>query len=228
MPNSILVREDVRRIRCNLNLSQEELSQLLDVSPDTVKKWESGARKCSGPARLLMQLLNRSPNVLSLLDEEPSSLPSCQAVDGSPEWFLFQRLLGIIEYFGRGVEEFAEVADEERLTPEWLREQECAGLLKPHDRNYEIKEPTAIAVRRFRVTTWFYWVNAQGFRDSRKIPPLDPKQLETYARLNALGIEPCRAQTMESTRSEEVEAAERAREERLAKVVAAAHHSGKR
>lgn len=211
MSSNELAASHVRRIRNTLALSQEELGRWLDVSPDAVKKWEGGARKCSGPARLLLLLLERSPTVLSLLDKDPAGLPSRNALEDSTEWFAFQRLLGVIEYWGRGVDRFAEIVDEEDLTHEWLLEQESAGVLRAKRGNHEIKEPTANAAQKYRLHVWSYWVKSQELRDSREIPLLNRQLLDTYTRLKAHGVPHGAASAMAEMSDEDVADAERAR-----------------
>lgn len=48
--------EEFRALRERLGLSQEKLARRLDVSQNTVARWESGSRKISGPAAVLLRL----------------------------------------------------------------------------------------------------------------------------------------------------------------------------
>lgn len=49
--------QEFRRLRELLGLSQEKLARRLDVSQNTVARWESGSRKISGPVAILMRLI---------------------------------------------------------------------------------------------------------------------------------------------------------------------------
>ncbi|MFH1116233.1 MAG: helix-turn-helix domain-containing protein [Pseudomonadota bacterium] len=58
-----------RRVRKRLGLSQVEFSRRIDVSLDTVRNWEQGKRLPTGPAKTLLKLLDKAPEVaLSALD----------------------------------------------------------------------------------------------------------------------------------------------------------------
>ena len=91
--------KEVLRIRDRLGDTREGLAARLQVSKEAVRSWEEGNRSCKGPARLLLLLLERSPNILGMLDDEPTSLPRLDALPSTPEWFRLQRLLGIIGHF---------------------------------------------------------------------------------------------------------------------------------
>lgn len=51
----------VRKLREREKLSQEAFAALLQVSVETVRKWEQGKRSPRGPARTLLKLLDRAP-----------------------------------------------------------------------------------------------------------------------------------------------------------------------
>ncbi|GAB6051164.1 hypothetical protein JCM16106_20200 [Hydrogenophilus islandicus] len=50
-----------RRIRSRLGLSQVEFSRCINVSLDTVRKWEQGKRCPSGAAKALLKVLDKAP-----------------------------------------------------------------------------------------------------------------------------------------------------------------------
>lgn len=52
-------REDIRELRLRLQVSQAVLAALLNTSLSTVRQWELGAKRPSGPSLKLLDLLNR-------------------------------------------------------------------------------------------------------------------------------------------------------------------------
>ena len=58
-----------RRVRKRLGLTQREFSQRIDVPLDTIRNWEQGKREPAGPARALLKILAKNPEIaLSALD----------------------------------------------------------------------------------------------------------------------------------------------------------------
>lgn len=58
-----------RRVRRRLGLTQREFSQRIDVPLDTIRNWEQGKREPTGPARALLKILARNPEIaLSALE----------------------------------------------------------------------------------------------------------------------------------------------------------------
>ncbi len=55
---------DVVGIRSRLKLSQPEFAARLGISVATLRNWEQGRRKPEGPARILLQVAARHPDVL--------------------------------------------------------------------------------------------------------------------------------------------------------------------
>jgi len=49
--------EKVKEIRAKTSFSQTTFAKLLNVSPSSVRQWESGAKKPDGASRKLLQLL---------------------------------------------------------------------------------------------------------------------------------------------------------------------------
>ena len=55
---------DVRAIRAKYGLSQNKFAQLLGISPATLRNWEQGRRKPEGPARILLLVASKHPEVI--------------------------------------------------------------------------------------------------------------------------------------------------------------------
>lgn len=55
---------DVKGIRANYELSQNEFAGLLGISVKTLRNWEQGRRKPEGPARVLLQVAAKHPKVV--------------------------------------------------------------------------------------------------------------------------------------------------------------------
>ena len=56
---------DVKAIRAQLDVSQKELAQAIDVSVDTVKSWEQGRRNPTGLASKVLMLISKEPGLYS-------------------------------------------------------------------------------------------------------------------------------------------------------------------
>ncbi|MCW7555363.1 helix-turn-helix domain-containing protein [Endozoicomonas gorgoniicola] len=52
---------DVKDIRQQLDMTQEEFARAVGVKLPTLRHWERGDRKPNGPARVLLNLLAREP-----------------------------------------------------------------------------------------------------------------------------------------------------------------------
>lgn len=52
---------DVKGIRHQLDMTQEEFAQAVGVKLPTLRHWERGDRTPNGPARVLLNLLSREP-----------------------------------------------------------------------------------------------------------------------------------------------------------------------
>jgi putative transcriptional regulator len=57
--------QDVRGIREKLHQSQSEFAQMIGVSVATLQNWEQGRRQPRGPARALLQVASKSPQVVA-------------------------------------------------------------------------------------------------------------------------------------------------------------------
>jgi putative transcriptional regulator len=62
------VAKYAKSIREKLGFTQKELSERILVPLDTIRNWEQGKRYPTGPARLLLKILDKSPKlVLNLI-----------------------------------------------------------------------------------------------------------------------------------------------------------------
>ncbi len=55
---------NVKEIRANYNLSQNEFAALLGISVKTLRNWEQGRRAPEGAARVLLQVAAKHPEVI--------------------------------------------------------------------------------------------------------------------------------------------------------------------
>ena len=55
---------DVKRIRAQYQLSQNEFAALLGISVATLRNWEQGRRAPEGPARVLLQVAAKHPEAV--------------------------------------------------------------------------------------------------------------------------------------------------------------------
>ncbi len=57
--------EDVRAIREKLDKSQSEFAQMIGVTVSTLQNWEQGRREPQGPARALLVVAAKAPDVVA-------------------------------------------------------------------------------------------------------------------------------------------------------------------
>ena len=57
--------EDVRKIREKLQKSQSEFARMIGVSVSTLQNWEQGRRQPEGPARALLVVASKAPEVVA-------------------------------------------------------------------------------------------------------------------------------------------------------------------
>ncbi len=64
-----------RRVRAHTRLTQAQFAARLGVPIDTVRNWEQGKRAPRGPARALLKLIDRAPDLAfaALADERARS-----------------------------------------------------------------------------------------------------------------------------------------------------------
>jgi putative transcriptional regulator len=55
---------NVKRLRATYQLSQNEFSALLGISVKTLRNWEQGRRLPEGPARILLQVAAKHPEIV--------------------------------------------------------------------------------------------------------------------------------------------------------------------
>lgn len=61
---SVHSKSDPARLRAKLGLSQPKFASLLGISADTLQNWEQGRRKPTGPAKVLLRIAEKYPEVL--------------------------------------------------------------------------------------------------------------------------------------------------------------------
>ncbi len=57
-------QSDVVRVRGKLGLSQSKFAAILGISADTLQNWEQGRRNPTGPAKVLLRIAAKHPEVL--------------------------------------------------------------------------------------------------------------------------------------------------------------------
>lgn len=57
--------DEISAIRRKVALSQESFARKLGISVATLRNWEQGRRRPTGPARRLLDLIDKRPDVLS-------------------------------------------------------------------------------------------------------------------------------------------------------------------
>jgi putative transcriptional regulator len=60
----INLKQDIVRVRGKLGLSQSKFAAILGISADTLQNWEQGRRSPTGPAKVLLKIAARHPEVL--------------------------------------------------------------------------------------------------------------------------------------------------------------------
>lgn len=62
----IFETHQVKSIREKTGLSQDRFARRLGISINTLRKWEQGKRMPTGPARVLLNLLEKQPALLDM------------------------------------------------------------------------------------------------------------------------------------------------------------------
>ena len=57
-------KNDIVKVRGKLGLSQSKFADVLGISADTLQNWEQGRRTPTGPAKVLLKIAARHPEVL--------------------------------------------------------------------------------------------------------------------------------------------------------------------
>lgn len=61
---SINPESDIVRLRGKLGVSQPEFAAILGISADTLQNWEQGRRRPTGPAKVLLKIAVKHPELL--------------------------------------------------------------------------------------------------------------------------------------------------------------------
>lgn len=61
---SVTAPVDVAAIRAKSGLSQERFAEVFGISLPTLRNWEQGRRAPEGPARVLLQVIDREPEAV--------------------------------------------------------------------------------------------------------------------------------------------------------------------
>jgi putative transcriptional regulator len=61
-------KTEIVKVRGKLGLSQSKFAAVLGISADTLQNWEQGRRSPTGPAKVLLKIATRHPEVLLELD----------------------------------------------------------------------------------------------------------------------------------------------------------------
>jgi len=64
--------QDVRAIRAKLHKSQSEFARMIGVSVSTLQNWEQGRRQPHGPARALLLVASKAPDVVAKALSKPA------------------------------------------------------------------------------------------------------------------------------------------------------------
>lgn len=64
IPDVQMTVDQIQTIRKQMNLSQSVFAKLLNVSPSSIRQWEQGKRRPTGPTKVLLELLEKSPHLL--------------------------------------------------------------------------------------------------------------------------------------------------------------------
>ena len=57
-------KNDIVRVRGKLGLSQSKFAAIMGISTDTLQNWEQGRRSPTGPAKVLLRIAAKHPEVL--------------------------------------------------------------------------------------------------------------------------------------------------------------------
>ena len=63
-------KEDIQEVRQGFNASQSEFAQFMGVSINTLQNWEQGRRRPTGPAKVLLRIVVRKPEIFTEMQRE--------------------------------------------------------------------------------------------------------------------------------------------------------------
>lgn len=61
---------NIKTLRANLNLSQAQFAKTIGISVKTLQDWEQARRSPQGPARALLQIIAKYPEILAKLAKD--------------------------------------------------------------------------------------------------------------------------------------------------------------
>jgi len=82
---SRIVKVEIRDIstpRSKINVSQQEFADLLQISPATLRNWEQGRTVPEGPAQVLLQIADESPETFLKLKRKKKVLYKSNKIKG--------------------------------------------------------------------------------------------------------------------------------------------------
>ena len=65
IPKREITAQEIKNIRKNIKVSQSVFAKLINVSTSSIRQWEQGNRKPSGSAVILLELLQKNPELLN-------------------------------------------------------------------------------------------------------------------------------------------------------------------
>lgn len=66
---------DIKNVRKKLGLTQKDFAELTGCSKSTIERWESGREQIRGPIVLLLQFLNKDPEIVQNMIVPPQVYP---------------------------------------------------------------------------------------------------------------------------------------------------------
>ena len=60
-----ITNNEIKELRLKFNLTQDKFAQFLGISVGTLKNWEQGRRKPTGPANRLLSIVGQHPDLLT-------------------------------------------------------------------------------------------------------------------------------------------------------------------
>jgi len=123
----------VRNVRDSMSWTREDLAEFLDISVDTVRKWEDGTNPCAGPAKRLLALLHVWPELPAWLAAAPGRPPIPALVPkGSPPWRGLRQVIRQIRRLRHSDEQEA-LFFRIGIDQAWLNAAISEGLLKHNE-----------------------------------------------------------------------------------------------
>lgn len=70
-----ITKEDLKRVRKKLHLTQKEFARFIKVSKSTVERWESSDEKITGPIVVLIKMLEEHPQYMESMKTPQKTMP---------------------------------------------------------------------------------------------------------------------------------------------------------